>query len=53
MRIYDLRHWCIGGLYFYWCFYRECLFLRPFIMRDKSLMLIHFGPVEISNQPIF
>jgi len=40
-------------VWFHWCARPECLFARPFIWREQNFWLIHIGPVEVSNHPIF
>ena len=53
MKFWDWQHWQIGRWWVYWCFCRECLFARPFLMREPGFWLLHVGPFEISNHPIY
>jgi len=39
-------------LYFHWCFHRYCR-RRVFLWREPRFWMLHVGPVEVSNWPIY
>jgi hypothetical protein len=43
----------LPSMHFHVCFHREGLLCRPFVMRGPGFWLVHVGPLEVSNRPIF